>query len=278
MKSWKKITAFVLSCGFTINHSIRPIMAASIQPISAQSTSGFSFKKNMNFVALAQSSALITNTLNLLGFIPNYTKINTIGNFSDSGFTSQITGQPNNNSLSINYTGSLEGEFGKDITISIASTGFLGSEDISNSGTMTWFYDPTANDYFQYQYNEQGEINPAWAIILGGVATSVIAVVTVIKFIGELETSDEPDEPDEPNIKKIKGSIKKGDFEFKCEIEVEDPVTTDSCTFNADGSFKSTIQPEPVPEPLTVLGYATALGFGAFFKREHSKRLKKAKC
>jgi len=29
---------------------------------------------------------------------------------------------------------------------------------------------------------------------------------------------------------------------------------------------------ESVPEPLTILGSATALGFGAFLKREHSKR------
>ncbi|MEQ9624207.1 MAG: PEP-CTERM sorting domain-containing protein [Coleofasciculus chthonoplastes F1-TOW-03] len=33
----------------------------------------------------------------------------------------------------------------------------------------------------------------------------------------------------------------------------------------------------PVPEPLTILGSATALGFGALFKREHSIRRKKAK-
>jgi hypothetical protein len=35
---------------------------------------------------------------------------------------------------------------------------------------------------------------------------------------------------------------------------------------------------ENVPEPLTILASATALGFGALFKREHSKQQKKAKC
>jgi len=35
--------------------------------------------------------------------------------------------------------------------------------------------------------------------------------------------------------------------------------------------------PTPVPEPLTLLGSATALGFGALFKREHLKRQKKTK-
>ena len=35
--------------------------------------------------------------------------------------------------------------------------------------------------------------------------------------------------------------------------------------------------PEPVPEPLTILGSGMALGFGAFFKRQQSKKQKNAK-
>ncbi|MFP4124165.1 PEP-CTERM sorting domain-containing protein [Coleofasciculus sp.] len=35
--------------------------------------------------------------------------------------------------------------------------------------------------------------------------------------------------------------------------------------------------PTAVPEPLTILGSTTALGFGVLFKREHSRRRKKAK-
>jgi hypothetical protein len=224
----------------------------------------------MNFAALAHSSAITTNALNLLGFIPNYTKINTIGNFSDAGFTSQITGEANNNLLSINYIGSLEGELGEDITISLASSGFLGSEDISTSGTMTWFYNSSVNDYLQYKYEEQGEINPFWVPFLAGVAATVVGGL-IVELIAE-GVIKSPDKDDKPVKITIVGD------KNKCDIKIDDPVTTDSCTFNADGSFKSTIQPEPVPEPLTVLGYATALGFGALFKREHSKRLKKAKC
>ncbi|EDX72208.1 hypothetical protein MC7420_8300 [Coleofasciculus chthonoplastes PCC 7420] len=34
--------------------------------------------------------------------------------------------------------------------------------------------------------------------------------------------------------------------------------------------------PEPVPEPLTILGSATALGIGGLLKREHSKKQKKS--
>ena len=42
------------------------------------------------------------------------------------------------------------------------------------------------------------------------------------------------------------------------------------------GGFTVNIQTEPVPEPLTMLASATALGFGAFFKRQHSKKPQKS--
>lgn len=46
-----------------------------------------------------------------------------------------------------------------------------------------------------------------------------------------------------------------------------------------DGSYQVLLglneNPEPVPEPLTILGSATALGIGGLLKREHSKKQKK---
>jgi hypothetical protein len=47
--------------------------------------------------------------------------------------------------------------------------------------------------------------------------------------------------------------------------------------FSGDGrGLTVNIQTEPVPEPLTILGSATGLGFAAFFKRKHSKKQKKS--
>lgn len=47
--------------------------------------------------------------------------------------------------------------------------------------------------------------------------------------------------------------------------------------FSGDGQgFTVDIRTEPTPEPLTMLASATALGFGAFFKRQHSKNQKKS--
>jgi len=48
-------------------------------------------------------------------------------------------------------------------------------------------------------------------------------------------------------------------------------------SFNAGRGDLASITPtEPVPEPLTILGSATALGFGALLKRESSKKKNKS--
>jgi hypothetical protein len=47
--------------------------------------------------------------------------------------------------------------------------------------------------------------------------------------------------------------------------------------FSGDGQgFTVDIRTESTPEPLTMLASATALGFGAFFKRQHSKNPQKS--
>jgi hypothetical protein len=42
--------------------------------------------------------------------------------------------------------------------------------------------------------------------------------------------------------------------------------------FGGDGGLTANIRPQPVPEPLTIFGAATALGYGAIFKRKYSKK------
>jgi hypothetical protein len=37
------------------------------------------------------------------------------------------------------------------------------------------------------------------------------------------------------------------------------------------------VDPKPIPEPLTILGSATAMGFGTFFKRKIGKKLQQEK-
>lgn len=43
-----------------------------------------------------------------------------------------------------------------------------------------------------------------------------------------------------------------------------------------DQGFTANVRAESVPEPLTIFGSATGVGFAAFFKRKHSKKQKKS--
>jgi hypothetical protein len=69
-------------------------------------------------------------------------------------------------------------------------------------------------------------------------------------------------------------------YPFKMSLEVfaeKTGVYQAISNFGGDGQgLTVNIQTEPVPEPLTMLASATALGFGAFFKREHSKKPQKS--
>jgi len=69
-------------------------------------------------------------------------------------------------------------------------------------------------------------------------------------------------------------------YQFNMSLEVT-ALTTGYAqafsNFSGDGQgFTVNIQTESTPEPLTMLASATALGFGAFFKREHSKKPQKS--
>jgi len=69
-------------------------------------------------------------------------------------------------------------------------------------------------------------------------------------------------------------------YQFNMSLELTG-VTTGYAqafsNFSGDGQgFTVNVETEPVPEPLTMLASATALGFGAFFKRQHSKNPKKS--
>jgi len=69
-------------------------------------------------------------------------------------------------------------------------------------------------------------------------------------------------------------------YQFNMSLEVTALTAGYAQTFsNFSGDspgFTVDIRTEPTPEPLTMLASATALGFGAFFKRQHSKNPKKS--
>ncbi len=62
-------------------------------------------------------------------------------------------------------------------------------------------------------------------------------------------------------------------------IRGEGTVVVGQKSFYASEEATFTVEPAPVPvpEPLTILGSGVALGFGALFKKEHSRKQKKNK-
>lgn len=65
-----------------------------------------------------------------------------------------------------------------------------------------------------------------------------------------------------------------GNINVKIEGTIQSPGSNPQVTVGTGGA---TIGTKPVPEPLTILGSSMALGFGALFKKEYSRKQKKAK-
>ena len=69
-------------------------------------------------------------------------------------------------------------------------------------------------------------------------------------------------------------------YQFNMSLEVTGLTTGYAqafSNFSGDGQgFTVNVQTQSTPEPLTMLASATALGFGALFKRQHSKNQKKS--
>ncbi len=69
-------------------------------------------------------------------------------------------------------------------------------------------------------------------------------------------------------------------YELNMSLEVyaqKTGIYQATSNFGGDnGGLRLNIRAEAVPEPLTILGSATGLGFAAFFKRKHSKKQKKS--
>lgn len=47
-------------------------------------------------------------------------------------------------------------------------------------------------------------------------------------------------------------------------------------SWSSDKVYSVTVEHEPVPEPLTILGSATAIGFGGLLKRQHKRKQQKS--
>ena len=104
------------------------------------------------------------------------------GSYSNSGWTYTGTGSFGGTLLSMNYSGALSGSDGSDITVSIAGTGFLGSQPLFMNGSTQWFYDTATNDYLAMTFAQETKIgaNSWWGWVVGtelilGVGAGVVS-------------------------------------------------------------------------------------------------------
>ena len=215
------------------------------------------------------SSSMTLHALNVLEFVPDNTSFDLSSSVTDLGFVSTLTGIVGNVPFLLTESGSLTGNLGEDLILSIQSTGNLGNKAITKSAGARFIWDPISQEYSDYEYDEQGHINPFWGII---VKAARVASVWIFGAV----TLDNP-EPNPPvRIKTTPGtSITFTPTAGTCYVFVPDPVSSQSCTVRPpveppqdDTTDISAELVTAVPEPLTILGSVTAAGFGAFFKRK----------
>lgn len=235
------------------------ILAVQISsPVSSAIAADLTFKEKMNLIALLEGPALTIDALNFLGFIPDNQSFSLSGNFSDSGFASNTRGFVNGDIFDLNYTGSLSGDLGSEISISLSSNGVLGTETITSSGSMTWFFDQTTNDYSTFQYQELGEINPFFIPFLVGVASGIVSglIVTWIVDDGQIST------PTPPIIKKVdqRGAI----INAACTKDLKgSSVLIRNCNFTDNRNISASVSLVAVPEPTTVFSLLALGTLGA---------------
>lgn len=91
------------------------------------------------------------------------------GTFSSSGWNYSGTGIFGGLPLSMNYSGTLSGSDGADITVAISGTGSLGSQPLLMSGSTQWFYDTATNDYLTMAFAQETKIgaDSRWGWVVG---------------------------------------------------------------------------------------------------------------
>jgi len=95
------------------------------------------------------------------------------GSYSDSGWIYTGTGSFGGIPLSMSYSGVLSGNDGSDIIVTIAGTGFLGSQPLLMNGSTKWFYDIDTEDYLTMAFAQETKIgaNSFWGWVVGAELT-----------------------------------------------------------------------------------------------------------
>lgn len=241
--------------------AISGFSASNIRSVQAVT---LTLKESFNLQSSLYSSATALDSLTEIGALPRGNSFNLNSSFSESGFTSDITGSIRVSSdfivpFSLQETGVLTGDEGSDINVNVSSTGTFGSETISVNTDLLFSFDSVENEYTQIDINQQGEINPFW-----GAAIRVVGLL--IAGIGTL------DSPEISNSKQFTTTMEiPGVGERECLVIYNDPISTSSCIVDySTNSLTATFVTPSTPEPSSTIGLITLgiLGGGLTLKRK----------
>jgi hypothetical protein len=214
--------------------------AWNLKPATVTTNSSFATGQGnatpMTLKALAEATA----TANQLSWAPKAAR--TVVSLSNFFTVTAETGEKNGDKVKGVLSGRLEGVLGASV------------EDVSAEGFYASLVGASVNAGFA---SWNSVVSPILGNDLGSVATIVNQPINEegILTIGE-------------------------QYQFNMSLEVTalgGGYAQALSNFSGDGQgFTVNVQTESTPEPLTMLASATALGFGAFFKRQHSKNPQKS--
>lgn len=226
---------------------------------------------------IVSTQALSQDLFFLQGLRGSDTKfsVEQVGTINDSGYTLDVQGNLGDLDFTANYVGLFNPETD---TASWTMTGNLGDEDWNTEGSAIF-----QNNNETIVWDSSGSINPEWGVSVefsikfgGGQEPTWSGSINGMIFDdindnGSYDFEGSIGLDSENGVEsKLKGSVEETSGGVKKKLETE--VKT-----NKEGTeLKVRAEAKDVPEPLTIFGSATALGFGALLKRESSKKKNKS--
>lgn len=230
-----------------------------------RSTAAFSspltLKETLSLAAMMESGASAVSALNYLGYVPSGQNIEFKGDFSESGFSSHYSGKVGGSPFFLNYTGTLTGDVGADMLFDIASAGALGANNISSSAQMKWVFDSASGKYKSASYQENGEINPLWLLVIEIVVLSIeVGVLTYEALNSHVESPAKP-----PKV--VNETLNISGINNHCNKTIKDPVDL-VCQWDDHRNVTGSISvPTPGTLALVLAALLGAAAFGPGFKR-----------
>lgn len=92
------------------------------------------------------------------GIIPLAQPIQWSGRFDNAGWSYDASGFYSGMALSMHYAGVITGSNGNDVLVTITGSGMLGNRPLTMGGFSTWFFDSTAQDYLDMDFDQGTQI------------------------------------------------------------------------------------------------------------------------